>query len=161
MIDCIKFQEFSHDSAFFKTLPNILLWYTTTIQMISTLRSHSNLSAIKSLYKKKNHQTAFRIRLTAGFQVWWHAWQTVTRGETRPHHKMSEKFQFWRWLRIEAARPRPDSCPSLNHINPNYRHCPLKPKYYSQAWLLAPQLCIGCVFHPLDLCKGVQCAKTF
>lgn len=71
-------------------------------------------------------------------------------------------FQIWHWLLFEAARPWPHSCPSLNRINPNYRHHPLKPKYYSQAWLLALRRWIVCVrFTPSTCLKEFNVPRHF
>lgn len=95
----------------------------------------------------RNHQSAFRIRLIACFRA-------LVGCMARCNMATSQDIRVIPVLKLIADRSSPASCHSLSHINPNYRHCPLKPKYCSQSWLLATQLDAGCMFHPLDLCKG-------
>lgn len=114
------------------------------------LPSHSDLSARELVCK------------TAGFQAQGHVWQTKTQDEMRPHHKVSEKFSVLTLIADRSGRPWPPSCPSLNRINPNYRHRPLKPKYYSQARLLAPRLWIVWMhFTPSTCLKEFNVPRRF
>lgn len=83
------------------------------------------------------------------------------RGNTTTLHRVREIPALTLSVnRSEARPPCPDSCPSLHHINPNYRHCPLKPKYYSRG---SPRLLSsvpGVCFTRFHSSKGVQCAET-
>ena len=78
-------------------------------------------------------RNAFSVRPIEGSPARWHARQAnVTWGAAASGHvRLIPALTLNLKSKQPGSGPRP--CPSLNHINPNYSHCPLKPNCCNQA----------------------------